>query len=333
MTAKKIHDWALKNGMRSAVVGIAGLTAVRDRLDRLRAEGALDAKFVQESLSGFRYLDGCRVERPRAVILLALPRPAHIVTFQFKDGDQEFILPPTYEEYRPTFDRICAQLRADFGASPSEVDLVSVPLKSLAAWAGLIRYGKNNLGYVPGWGSYIQLIALATGFPAARRGKLSDIESRDLERCGSCRACLNACPTGAITPARFMLHAERCYTLFSESPEPIPDTMPVPSPRCLMGCLKCQEVCPDNKGLLKYERTGVVFSRPETEAMLQDPLEKEERIWKDIRDKFVPLGVSDDVRLFARNLRVLTSRTGKEGDPELEAPSPGSPTHPPDREA
>lgn len=308
MTAEEISEWALNRGMRAAVVGIDGLEAVRNRLARLETDGELDRKFFVHSLSGFKYLEGCRVEKPLAVVLLAMPRPAHLVSFQMKDGDWGLAVPPTYQDYRPTFDRACAQMQADFGLSPRDLDLVSVPLKTLAAWSGLIRYGRNNLGYVPGWGSYVQLIALAARLPLAGRGEMPTIDSCLLERCLQCRACVKACPTGAITEARFLLHAERCYTLFSESPDPIPPSMPVPSPQCLVGCLRCQDTCPENKGLLKVERTDVVFARVETEAILHDPLERDARTWAGIRDKFGRLGLSEDTRIFARNLRLLTER-------------------------
>jgi epoxyqueuosine reductase len=304
---KRIREWARRNGMLAAVAGLDGLSEARDRLGRLESEGLLDAEFTRLSLRGFLYLEGCRVEKPQAIVMLAVPRPAHVVTFQSCDGDLEMIAPPTYAHYRSTFDEVCAQLRADLGLSAREIDLISAPLKSLAALSGLIRYGRNNLGYAPGLGSYFQLIGLAACFPPASEA-VSDIEEREMERCRNCLACANACPTGAIEQTRFLLHAQRCYTFFSESPDPIPESIPVPETRCIMGCMICQEVCPENKGLLIYERSGIVFSHRETEAMLGDPLEREVKIWKDIRDKFALLDLSGDTGLFARNLRYLTRR-------------------------
>ncbi len=310
MKTSRLHDWAASRGMASRVVGLGALELVRSRLERLAAEGALEAGFVSKSLGGFRYLKGRRVETPRTLVLLALPRPAHLVTFRLGERDIELVLPPTYVQYTPSFDLVRGWFRDDLGLDPSQADLVSAPLKSLAAAAGLILYGRNNLGYVPGLGSFVQLVGLAASFDLVPDGELRRIEDQSLELCHTCRACQKACPTGAMGEDRFMLRAERCYTIFSESLDPIPEEMTIPSPRCLVGCLKCQEVCPENKGRLQYEKTGVTFSEAETAAMLHDPLEKQADVWTNIRAKFGALGISEDTRVFARNLRFLMKKTG-----------------------
>jgi len=305
MKTSRLHDWAASRGMASRVVGFDALELVRSRLDCLAAEGALEAGFVRGSLDGFRYLDGRTVETPRSLVLLALPRPAHLVTFRLGERDIELVLPPTYVEYTPTFDLVRGWFRDDLGLDPSRADLVSAPLKSLAAAAGLIRYGRNNLGYAPGLGSFVQLIGLVTSFALEPDGELLRIEDRSLEACESCRACAKACLTGAIDRDRFLLRAERCFTLFSESNSPMPETMSSPSMDCLIGCLKCQEVCPANKGLLRREHTGLVFDRRETEAMLSGLGGCEASLLADLRAKFSMLGTSEDVGLFARNLRLI----------------------------
>jgi len=305
MKTSDIHDWAASRGIACRVAGFDALNLIRSRLERLAAEGALEAGFVRGSLDGFRYLEGRSVGTPRSLVLLALPRPAHLVTFRLGERDIDLVLPPTYAMYTPTFDLVRGWFRDDLGLDPSQADLVSAPLKSLAAAAGLILYGRNNLGYVPGLGSFIQLIGLATSFALEPDGELLRIEDRSLEACESCRACAQACLTGAIDRDRFLLRAERCFTLFSESNSPIPETMSPPSMDCLIGCLKCQEVCPANKGLLRREHTGLVFDGRETEAMLSGFEGCEPSLLADVRAKFSTLHSTEDVVLFARNLRVI----------------------------
>lgn len=305
MKTQDIHDWAPSRGLASRVVGLGALDLVRSRLERLTAEGALEAGFVRGSLEGFRYLEGRTVEAPRSLVLLALPRPAHLVTFRLEDNDVELVLPPTYVKYTPTFDLVRGWFRDDLGLGPSQADLISAPLKSLAAAAGLILYGRNNVGYVPSLGSFIQLIGLATSLDLEPDGDLLRIEDRSLEACGSCRICAAACVAGAIDRERFLLRAERCFTLFSESPDPIPETMSSPSKDCLIGCLKCQEVCPVNKGLLRREHTGVVFDRRETEAMLSAFEACEPSLVAGIQAKFSSLRTTEDIVILARNLRFV----------------------------
>jgi epoxyqueuosine reductase len=239
MKTSRLHDWAASRGMASRVVGLEALELVCSRLERLAAEGALEAGFVRGSLDGFRYLEGRSVGTPRSLVLLALPRPAHLVTFRLDEKDVELVLPPTYVRYTPTFDLVRGWFRDDLGLGAGQADLISAPLKSLSAAAGLILYGRNNVGYVPGLGSFVQLIGLATDLAFEPDGELLRIEDRSLEACVSCRACAAACIAGAIDPDRFLLRAERCFTLFSESNSPMPEKMSPPSTDCLIGCLKC----------------------------------------------------------------------------------------------
>jgi len=310
MNTARIHEWAASRGMAVRVIPIAALEHVRLRLERLAAAGALQADFVRGSLSGFRYLDGRSVAAPRSLVLLALPRPAHVVGFRLGGRVREFVLPPTYCNYTPTFDLVRDWFRSDLGLGASQADLVSAPLKSLAATAGLIRYGKNNVGYAPGLGSFIQLIGLATSLPLEQDGEVLPIEDRGLEACRECRACARACLTGAIGPDRFLLRAERCFTLFSESADPIPETISPPSIDCLIGCLKCQEVCPANKGLLKREHTGLVFDERESEALLSGAESEDPSIRGEIRAKVSTLHTTEDVGMLARNLRFVLRPQG-----------------------
>jgi len=90
-----------------------------------------------------------------------------------------------------------------------------------------------------------------------------------LERCQNCSACLRNCPTGAISTERFVIHAERCLTLHNEQPGdvPFPAWLDPHWHNCLLGCARCQNVCPQNKGLRRVE-AGAEFSEEETALLL-----------------------------------------------------------------
>ena len=104
---------------------------------------------------------------------------------------------------------------------------------------------------------------------------------------------------------RFLIHAEKCYTLYSESSKPIPPDVEPPSPDCLIGCLRCQEICPANKGLLKKENAEVAFTKDETLTLLEDGDFREEDLGKSIQAKFKVLALTEGVSVFRRNLRFL----------------------------
>jgi len=87
-------------------------------------------------------------------------------------------------------------------------------------------------------------------------------------------------------PRREMLHA------FFRVDGPDPENLAPPSPECLIGCLKCQLVCPENSGRVKYEKAPVVFSAEETQALL-DLAEGSEAGLDKIQDKIRELGLSE----------------------------------------
>jgi epoxyqueuosine reductase len=309
MDSNRIHEWAKGRGLACRIMDPAAIGLVRRRLEGLAAGGALDPGFVRGSLSEFRYLEGRRVREPRGLVMLAVPRTAHAVSLEFEEGRRDYYFPPTYVEYSLTFDVVLGWFRENLGLGPREADIVHAPLKSLAAMAGLIRYGRNNIGYVAGFGSFVQLVGIVTPFALDPDGEPRPVEDQVLERCRDCRACLNVCRTGAIGLDRFLLRGERCYVLHSESRDPIPESMTPPSTDCLIGCLKCQEVCPENKGLLKKVATGLSFDRRETDVLLAAPEDRPAEVWREIESKFAALRTTEKAGTLARNLRWLRART------------------------
>ncbi len=110
-----------------------------------------------------------------------------------------------------------------------------LPLKLLAVQSGLGRYGRNNVCYVPGMGSFFQLAAYYSNMQAR-----TDFwqEPKAMPICENCHACHLNCPTRAISNDRFLLNAEKCLVFHNEKRGNIPfaDWIDPSWHNCLIGC-------------------------------------------------------------------------------------------------
>jgi len=300
----ELAAWAGRRGYRWAAASVALVDEVRRVFERRLAAQEIEAGYYRDNLGSLTWLEKSSFAEPASIILVAVPRPAHILVFNWGGHKIEAVLPPTYVRYRGTFADIRDDLAEAVAGFRGRLELLDAPLKALGNRMGLLTHGRNNIGYVEGMGSYFQLVGLLSDMRLHEPGDAPRSEEALLLRCEKCRTCAAACPTGAIDQERILLHAEKCYTLFSESLNPIPESLRPPSPRCLIGCLRCQDVCPENKGRLKYEPTGIAFTEDETESFL-GLAEGSERGLDEIRAKLRDLGLSGDTRLHARNLKIL----------------------------
>jgi epoxyqueuosine reductase len=147
-----------------------------------------------------------------------------------------------HEVLKAMLDRVVARLQGDLGQFQSRtyVDTGPIVERAYAAAAGLGAWGKNTCLLHPEHGSWFFLGEAVTDLDLAP-------DTPRLDMCGSCTACLEACPTGAF-PAPYVLDATRCISYLTiEVKGPLPEEQRPGLGRHVFGCDICQDVCPWNR--------------------------------------------------------------------------------------
>ena len=135
------------------------------------------------------------------------------------------------------------------------VDTAAVMEKPLAAKAGLGWQGKHTNLVSRQFGSWLFLGSIFTtlDLPA---------DPPEPDNCGSCRACLDICPTAAF-PAPYRLDARRCISYLTiEHKGPIPREFRAAMGNRIYGCDDCLAVCPWNKFAAPAARPSSPRARP-----------------------------------------------------------------------
>ena len=124
------------------------------------------------------------------------------------------------------------------------VDTAPLLERSYARAAGLGWIGKNTCLINQQQGSWFFLGELLVSIPLA-------LDTPPPGRCGTCRRCIDACPTQAIVPTRngeWTLDSRLCISYLTiEKRGPIPDDISTKTANHLFGCDICQDVCPWNR--------------------------------------------------------------------------------------
>ena len=157
------------------------------------------------------------------------------------------------------------------------VDTKPVLERSVATLAGLGFLGKNGCLIHPGLGSYVLISVLLTTARWAGRdhvwgGAASLLPgSHPWDACGSCRACLDACPTGAFDgPGQ--LDPRRCISYLTiEHRGPIAEPLADRLGERVAGCDVCQEVCPYNASQTRAARIPDAARLPPPPGPARDP--------------------------------------------------------------
>ncbi len=148
-----------------------------------------------------------------------------------------------YAPLRRTLGSIAGALERDGHRAVTLVDDSRLVDRAVAVRAGVGWWGKSTMVLVPGYGPWVLLGSVVTD-----AGLVPDHPMR--RTCGSCVACMPACPTGAIS-AEGELDARRCLAYWLQTSGVIPPQLREAVGDRLYGCDECLTACPPGHRVLE----------------------------------------------------------------------------------
>ena len=252
---KQISEWAVDYGFEQCgVAAIEPLDVEYQRFERWVADGCHGTMHYLE-----RYAD----IRHHPELLLPEAHSMVVVLMNYYPAERQPAAQPTIATYaygadyhyvvRRRLDALASKINA---VAPHRwavyADSAPIMERTWAVRAGLGWIGRSGMLVNPRLGTYsligvmITTLALEASVPM-------------MPHCGTCRRCLDACPTAAIHDTGCTVDARRCLSYLTiENREPVPDEFLPSAGNTLYGCDRCMEVCPWNR-----------FAHPTTVSELQ----------------------------------------------------------------
>jgi len=200
-----------------------------------------------------------------------------------------------YAELREKLDRLGRALGGEYRVL---VDANQHVDREGAARSGVGFYGKNTLLITRMHGSWVVLGTLVTDV------ELEPTPPLDLD-CGSCRLCIDACPTRALDEPG-TLDSTKCLSYWTQSAHAMPDDYRAKLGAQVYGCDICQDVCPWNRGVEKRRAGAPVKGEPH--VSLVDWLRADD---SELRRRYARLYVPrNDGSLLKRNAAIVAANIG-----------------------
>src|SRR6202040_1891399 len=219
-----------------------------------------------------------------------------------------------HDVIKPRLKALAAWLIAQAGGDAKVfVDTAAVMEKPLAVTAGLGWQGKHTNLVSRQFGSWLFLGAIFTTLELPS-------DAAEIDHCGTCRACLDVCPTAAF-PAPYRLDARRCISYLTiEHKGPIPRELRGAIGNRIFGCDDCLAVCPWNK-FAQAGREGKLAAREDLAAprladlarlddaafrarFTKSPVKRIGR-FRFVRNVLIAIGNSGDAALAEEAMRLL----------------------------
>lgn len=307
MIGELLKNEMQKCGCIASIVKIKRLEELQREFEEMNRKGLIDPELScwLKEFYQFTPPESDYDHNWTSIVVIASQSPQARVVFSLNGKSIPLTLPPTYLDFITKPREIEKQLYASFhNRDVHFMEAGRLPNKLLAARSGIGVYGRNNLVYVPGFGSFVLLSAFYSDLP------VEDVDddwgdAKRMKPCECCSLCLQHCPTGAIPKERFPVKAETCITYHNEfwgKPE-FPDWIEPTAHNSIVGCMRCQAMCPQNKELLSNVVDTVSFDEAETWDLLDH--KAAEDLPESLVQKLELANLNVHYTYLARNLRAL----------------------------
>jgi epoxyqueuosine reductase len=156
------------------------------------------------------------------------------------------------------------------------VDSAPVLERDWAKRSGLGWIGKNTLLITPRKGSFFFLAELIVDVEFEYDAPIKDY-------CGSCRRCIDACPTDAISEKGYLMDASKCISYLTiELRNEIPKEFTNKMENWVFGCDICQDVCPWNRFSKAHKEPAFNAKEGLLEMKKSDWMEITEEVFKNV---------------------------------------------------
>ena len=215
-----------------------------------------------------------------------------------------------YADLRAELEAIAGHLTAEGHQARVVADDNALVDREAAHRAGIGWYGKNTNLLLPGEGSWFILGSVVTDAP------LDPAPAPVEDGCGSCRRCLDGCPTGAIV-APGVVDARRCLAWLVQADGPFPVEFRAALGDRLYGCDDCQEVCPPNQRIERQDPAPEPGEQAEAWVDLIELLAATDDQLLDRHGRwYIP---RRDPRYLRRNALIALGNVGDGRDPRVRA--------------
>lgn len=311
--AREVKAWAAAEGFDACGIAPAGAADPQDRLGQWLGRGFH---------ADMAWMERTRAERQDIQLRLPGAQSVVVVARNYYSGEAE---PPPHasgrvaryawgRDYhralRKPLKRLAERIGTFEAGSRYSISIDSSPVleRTWAERAGVGWVGKNSLILRRDMGSYFFLAVILTTVELAPDASVT-------EACGTCRACLDACPTQAIVEPG-VVDSNRCISYHTiENRGDIPESIQARMGDWVFGCDVCQEVCPWNRFATMTDATDF-HARPGQSHLDLDEIQRTSREDFDTRFAGTPIR-RPGLEGMKRNAAIVThqraSRTAGEG--------------------